>query len=85
MAHNLEREMHKIWLSEGRLRGMEHKSYSKYKHAKRNFRNIRRTAYDRFMKQTLDVINKTSECDIKLFGKRSNVNSTLKLKIGSRT
>ena len=60
--------MRKIWLSDGRHRGMEHQSYSNHKQAKRVFKNIQTAAYDRY-KCTLDDINRTAECDIRLFWK----------------
>lgn len=58
--------MRKIWLFEGRPRGMEHQSYSKHKRAKRDFRNIQTATHDMCMKHTLNDIITTAECDIRI-------------------
>ena len=48
-AHDAERAKRRIWLSEGRPRGMLHESYREYKRAKRAFRNALDLAHDRYM------------------------------------
>ena len=47
--HNTERRQRKLWISEGRSRGMEHETYKNYKRAKRNFRNELNIEYDRYI------------------------------------
>ncbi|CAC5409893.1 unnamed protein product [Mytilus coruscus] len=60
-AHTKERNMRRVWMQDGRPRGMQHESYFNYKLAKRDFRNIQKLAND--------DINNAAECDIRLFWK----------------
>ena len=68
-AHQQEREMRKLWLQQGRPRGMHHKSYHDYKRAKNNFRAVQRLAYEKYIEDTYNDINNAAECDIRLFWK----------------
>ena len=67
--HYTERRLRKLWISEGRLRGMEHETYKNYKRAKRNFRNELNIEHDRYMSDVFKDIDEASECDIRLFWK----------------
>ncbi|XP_062576621.1 uncharacterized protein LOC134238510 [Saccostrea cucullata] len=67
--HDTERQMRRMWINEGRPRGMTHDSYKKYKHAKRNFRNELNDEHDRYMSSVFKDIDESSECDVRLFWK----------------
>ena len=67
--HNTERRLRKLWISEGRPRGMAHETYKNYKRTKRNFRNELNIEHDRYMSDVFKDIDKASECDIRLFWK----------------
>ncbi|CAC5401107.1 unnamed protein product [Mytilus coruscus] len=68
-AHTKERSMRRVWMQDGRPRGMQHESYFNYKRAKRDFRNIQKLANERYIEETYDDINNAAECDIRLFWK----------------
>ncbi|CAG2243072.1 unnamed protein product [Mytilus edulis] len=68
-AHTKERNMRRVWMQEGRPRGMQHESYFNYKRAKRDFRNIQKLANEQYIEETYDDINNAAECDIRLFWK----------------
>ncbi|CAC5385645.1 unnamed protein product [Mytilus coruscus] len=70
-AHTKERSMRRVWMQDGRPRGMQHESYFNYKRAKRDFRNIQKLANEHNIEETYDDINNAAECDIRLFWKRS--------------
>lgn len=59
--HDLERQKRKIWISEGRPRGMCHESYKNYRRAKRQFRNELQTAHDDFMTKVFNDIDEDYE------------------------
>ena len=59
--HDKERQKRRIWLSEGRPRGMCHDSYRNYKRAKRDFRNALQSAHDEFMTSVFRDIDEASE------------------------
>ena len=67
--HDTERHLRKIWVSEGRPRGMDHASYKNYKHAKRNFRNQLNAEHERFISNAFRDIDEASECDVRLLWK----------------
>lgn len=67
--HDTERLKRKIWLAEGRPRGMSHESYRAYKRAKRQFRNELIAEHDRYMTEVFRDIDQASECDLRLFWK----------------
>ena len=48
-AHKREREARKVWVSQGRPRGMQFKTYSDYKRAKRDFRIIQNATYEQYI------------------------------------
>ncbi|CAG2214780.1 unnamed protein product [Mytilus edulis] len=68
-AHTKERNMRRVWMQDGRPRGMQHESYFNYKRAKRDFRNIQQLANEQYIEETYDDINNAAECDIRLFWK----------------
>ncbi|CAG2250536.1 unnamed protein product [Mytilus edulis] len=68
-AHTKERNMRRVWMQDGRPRGMQHESYFNYKRAKRDFRNIQKLENERYIEETYDDINNAAECDIRLFWK----------------
>ena len=68
-AHDAERAKRRIWLSEGRPRGMHHESYREYKRAKRAFRNALDLAHDKYMQDSFRDIDEAAECDLRLFWK----------------
>ncbi|CAG2249401.1 unnamed protein product [Mytilus edulis] len=61
--------MRRVWMQEGRPRGMQHESYFNYKRVKRDFRNIQKLANEQYIEETYDDINNAAECDIRLFWK----------------
>lgn len=69
IAHKREREFRRIWVQEGRPRGMQHTSYSEYKKAKRAFKNVQTLAYEQYISTTYEDLNKHAECDLRLFWK----------------
>ncbi|CAC5361719.1 unnamed protein product [Mytilus coruscus] len=81
IAHEKERSLRKAWVIDGRPRGMHHDSYRLYKRAKHEFRNIQKAAYEQYIQQTNDDINKAAECDIRLFWKLIKRNKTVSSKI----
>ncbi|CAG2226562.1 unnamed protein product [Mytilus edulis] len=81
IAHEKERTLRKAWVIDGRPRGMHHDSYKLYKRAKHEFRNIQQAAYEQYIQQTNDDINKAAECDIRLFWKLIKRNKTVSSKI----
>ena len=68
-AHDAERAKRRIWLTEGRPRGMHHESYREYKRAKRAFRNALDLAHDKYIQDTFRDIDEAAECDLRLFWK----------------
>ncbi|CAG2254224.1 unnamed protein product [Mytilus edulis] len=81
IAHEKERTLRKAWVIDGRPRGMHYDSYKLYKRAKHEFRNIQQAAYEQYIQQTNDDINKAAECDIRLFWKLIKRNKTVSSKI----
>ncbi|CAC5382556.1 unnamed protein product [Mytilus coruscus] len=81
IAHEKERSLRKAWVIDGRPRGMHHDSYRLYKRAKHEFRNIQQAAYEQYIQQTNDDINKAAESDIRLFWKLIKRNKTVSSKI----
>ena len=65
--HDTERTKRRVWLAEGRPRGMQHLSYREYKRAKRQFRNALNVEHDKYMAATYKDIDDAAECDIRLF------------------
>lgn len=70
-AHDNERKLRTIWVTEGRPRGMQHKSYREYKAAKTQFRRAQQTANEQYLQKCYDDLNEAAECDIRLFWKLS--------------
>jgi hypothetical protein len=68
-THTKERTMRKIWVQDGRPRGMQYKSYSEYKRAKRDFRHIQQHANEQYIQETNHDINNAAGCDLRLFWK----------------
>ena len=68
-AHALAREKRRQWIDEGRPRGNQFESYTRYKEAKSLFRLAQRqnrTAYENFV---FDDLNKAAELDYRMFWK----------------
>ena len=65
--HDNERAKRRIWMAEGRPRGMRHPSYREYKRAKRCFRNALDAEHEKYMRETYRDIDEAAECDIRLF------------------
>ncbi|KAK3108810.1 hypothetical protein FSP39_016208 [Pinctada imbricata] len=65
--HDVERAKRRVWLSQGRPRGMHNTSYREYKRAKRDFRNALDIAHENYMTEVLRDINESAECDLRLF------------------
>lgn len=65
----MERQKRRIWISEGRPRGMCHKSYKKYKRDKREFHNELQTAHNDFINMFFKDIDEAAECTVRLFWK----------------
>ncbi|VDH92073.1 Hypothetical predicted protein [Mytilus galloprovincialis] len=81
IAHEKERTLRKVWVIDGRPRGMHYDSYKLYKRAKHEFRNIQQAAYEQYIQQTNDDINKAAACDIRLFWKLIKRNKAVSSKI----
>ena len=67
--HAEERAKRRIWLSEGRPRGMNFTSYREYKRAKRLFRTALDQEHDNYMRNVYNDIDHAAEFDIRLFWK----------------
>ena len=65
--HDIERAKRRLWMADGRPRGMHHPSYREYKRAKRHFRNVLDSEHDKYMRETYRDIDEAAECDIRLF------------------
>lgn len=65
----IERSLRRIWVSEGKPRGMGFQSYRDYKRAKRNFRNAQNLEYEIYLKSVHRDLDEAaiSEMDIRLF------------------
>jgi hypothetical protein len=61
--------MRKIWVQDGRPRGMQYKSYSEYKRVKCYFRNIQQHANEQYIQEAYDDINNAAGCDLRIFCK----------------
>ena len=85
-AHKNARQKRKIWVSEGKPRGMVYEAYKNYKTAKSEFRSIQQKAIYDHENNTFAELNNAAEHDIRLFwrlfkgtkGKKSNVCYKLK-------
>ena len=67
--HIIERAKRRVWIGEGRPRGMLFESYREYKRAKRNFRNALDQTHEQLMQDSLRDIDEAAECDLRLFWK----------------
>ena len=67
--HDIERSKRRIWLSEGRPRGMNCSSYREYKRAKRLFRNALDKEHAAYMSKVYADIDNAAEIDLRLFWK----------------
>lgn len=59
----------RVWVSEGRPRGMEFKPYREYKRAKRQFRNALNEEHQDYMRKVYSDIDKAAEIDVRLLWK----------------
>lgn len=76
--HSTERNFRRIWVGEGRPRGMVFDSYRNYKRAKRRFRDALTKQYEDHMRKVYQDLDEAAECDIRLFWKLVK-NTKLKL------
>lgn len=67
--HTIERAKRRIWMSEGRPRGVEFESYREYKRAKRQFRNALDEEHELYMRKVYNDIDKAAEVDVRLLWK----------------
>lgn len=65
--HNSMLEMRRKWYDDGKPRGYDHPSYVEYKSIKRQFRKSLREAFDKYMSDQLNEIERSGEIDQKLF------------------
>lgn len=65
--HAVAKSLRRIWVSEGKPRGMGFQSYRHYKRAKRNFRNAQNLEYDIYLKSVHRDLDEAAEMDIRLF------------------
>ena len=65
--HDIERAKRRLWMADGRPRGMHHPSYREYKRAKRHSPGCARFQHDKYMRETYRDIDQAAECDIRLF------------------
>ncbi|KAJ8299638.1 hypothetical protein KUTeg_023698 [Tegillarca granosa] len=56
MAHKNERNARKIWVTEGKPRGMQHDSYRNYKRFKNIFRKVQKAACDSYYDNMVKLI-----------------------------
>ncbi|MFI0416588.1 MAG: hypothetical protein ACH255_20920, partial [Candidatus Thiodiazotropha sp.] len=68
----------RVWIENGKLRGMQHVSYAEYKREKSKFRKVQRNAIFEFENQQLIDINESSEHDIRLFWRLINMKKNKK-------
>lgn len=67
--HDIERAKRRLWMSEGRPRGMNYSSDREYKGAKRLLRNALDREYAAYMSKVCADIDKAAEVDLRLFWK----------------
>ena len=85
-AHKNARQKRKIWVNEGKPRGMVFEAYKNYKTAKSEFRSTQQKAIYDHENNTFAELNNAAEHDIRLFwrlfketkGKKSNICYKLK-------
>lgn len=65
--NDIERAKRRLWMSEGRPRGMNYSSYREYKRAKRLFRNALDREHAAYMSKVYADIDKAAEVDLRLF------------------
>lgn len=65
--HDIERAKRRLWMSEGRPRGMNYSSYREYKRAKRLFRNALDREHAAYMSKVYADIDKAAEVELRLF------------------
>lgn len=65
--HAIERSLGRIWVSDGKPRGMGLQSYRDYKRAKCNFRNVHNLEYQIYLKCVHRDLDEAAEMDIRLF------------------
>ncbi|XP_033761517.1 uncharacterized protein LOC117343283 [Pecten maximus] len=68
-AHKNALRKRALCISEGRPRGMQHPSYKSYKDAKKVFKEVHEHAYDAFLLECQQELERTAEADIRLFWK----------------
>lgn len=66
--HTIERAKRRIWMSEGRPRGMEFESYREYKRAKRQFRNALDKEHELYMQKCTTILTKRRKSMCVCFG-----------------
>lgn len=71
-AHSNATQKRRLWIHDGKPRGMQHASYAEYKRAKSNFRNIQQAAIFEFDNKQLNEIDKCADHDIRLFWRLLN-------------
>lgn len=70
--HKEAKQVRSQWISEGRPRGNLQESYRNYKTAKKNFKEAQNLALLEYENEVIEEIDKTAECDIRLFWKLLN-------------
>jgi hypothetical protein len=68
-THKVARDERKLWINEGRLRGMQLESYRSYKDTKRIFMNTQNSANYNYQSEVCREIDESAGCDIHLFWK----------------
>lgn len=68
-AHTESRRLRAQWITEGRHRGHQFRSYHAYKVAKASFRQIQRAKAKKYISAAIDEINQAAETDYRLFWK----------------
>lgn len=87
--HNQMLQLRDKWISENRPRGFENESYRLYKLSKKTFRDESRKAYDNYVLQTSNDIERSLELDQRLAwsiirSRKSTCSSDTYLKINSK-
>ena len=67
VQHSESRRLRRIWISEGRPRGMNHLSYRNYKKAKNNFRQLQRHESSEFINKSYEELEHAAEVDYRLY------------------
>lgn len=71
-AYSNATQKRRLWIQDGKPRGMQHTSYADYKRAKSTFRKVQQAAIFEFENKQLNEIDNSADHDIRLFWRLIN-------------